>query len=488
MHAEFIERFVPKAPVPPVAAGRQHGAALMIMLLILVLGAAALFAHDLAGRTAATARIRKSATALAEAKEALLGYALAYDATHPGEFGFLPCPDISAVGLNPEGTEDTALCGLRYQTMMGRLPWRSLGIAPARNDTGECLLYVVSGTWKASGLTQPEMLNTDSNGQLRLFAADGTVAAGANAADRPVALIIAPHGGLAGQLRLPLASGVTQCSGNFVLSNYLDLDASSGIDNSNVSLLPDAIDDFMAGDAAGATVNDQFAVITRAELENRLTSRADLTARFQSLTQAVARCIADHGKHNAAGVADRRLPWPAPVDLAQYRSDSQYDDSPVGGLSGRVADRVNDSNLQTGNLVAGVLTNCNPAAVPEWTADMLTLWRNWKDHLFYAVAGSFRPDAAPHSTCGTCLRVNGAGSWAAVVMFAGARLPSLGQVRDEPPADADTRSVIANYLEGRNATNHPNAGGNADYQSAAATATFNDVLYCIDSTLNVAAC
>ena len=84
--------------------------------------------------------------------------------------------------------------------------------------------------------------------------------------------------------------------------------------------------------------------------------------------------------------------------------------------------------------------------------------------------------------------MNGAGTWAAVVMFAGARLPALAQVRDEPPMDADTRSAIGNYLEGRNATNHPNAAGNADYQSGAASTTFNDVLFCIDPSLAVAAC
>jgi hypothetical protein len=73
-------------------------------------------------------------------------------------------------------------------------------------------------------------------------------------------------------------------------------------------------------------------------------------------------------------------------------------------------------------------------------------------------------------------------------MFAGARLETLGQVRDEPPADADTRGAIGNYLEGRNAANHPNTGGDGDYESASASAGFNDVLYCIDPALGVAPC
>jgi len=119
---------------------------------------------------------------------------------------------------------------------------------------------------------------------------------------------------------------------------------------------------------------------------------------------------------------------------------------------------------------------------------MLALWRNWKDHLLYVVAGSFQPDAAPHSSCGSCLSVNGAGSHAALVIFAGQRLAALGQVRDQPPMDADTRAVAGNYLEGRNAANFPDATGDSDYQSGAPAADFNDVLYCIDVNLGVAAC
>jgi hypothetical protein len=119
---------------------------------------------------------------------------------------------------------------------------------------------------------------------------------------------------------------------------------------------------------------------------------------------------------------------------------------------------------------------------------MATLWQNWKDHIFYAVAADFRPDAPPVTACTSCLTVNGAGAWAAIVMFAGPRLAAPGQVRDEPPMDPDTRGAIANYLEGRNATNHPNITGTGDYQSAAASATFNDVLYCIDANLGVSPC
>jgi hypothetical protein len=216
--------------------------------------------------------------------------------------------------------------------------------------------------------------------------------------------------------------------------------------------------------------------------------RADVSAQLTALTSAVAKCIADYGKRNPGGAGDPRLPWPAPVDLVEYRTAAQYNDTPIGALSGRVPNVVNDSNSRTGNTSAGVLTACNAATVPEWTPTMATLWQHWKDHLFYAVAFDFRPDATPVVSCTTCLSVNGTGAWAAVLMFSGSRLATLNQTRDEPPMNTDTRSVIGNYLEGRNAGNHPNVAGNGDYQSAVASNSFNDILFCIDATLSVSPC
>ncbi len=466
----------------------QRGAALMVMLVILVLGATALFVGELANRSASARRAVHSAAALARAKEALLGYALTSDTAAPGAVGLLPCPDIDPGGGFAEGIAHDTVCLARYRSVVGRFPWKTVGIAP-RDGTDDCLWYAVSGTWKLATAAPTELINPDSNGQFRVFAANGTtILAGATPADRAVAVIIAPGAALTGQARNTLATGAEQCGGNYTTGNYLDADGASGIDNAGLVPAGDAIDDFINADASRDDLNDQVIFVTRAEIEDRLMRRADVAAKLRNLAQTVAKCIADYGKRNPGGAADRRLPWPAPVALAQYRSDTSYDDTPVGWLSGRVPDRVNDSNALTSSAVARVLTDCSGITVPEWTAEMLSLWRNWKDHLFYSVAGSFRPDASPHSSCGTCLTVNGAGSWAAVVMFSGQRLRGLAQVRDEPPTDTDTRSIIANYLEGRNATNHPTTSGNADYQSGAASATFNDVLFCIDPSLDVMPC
>ena len=459
------------------------------MLLLLVLGGIVLFSRNMNGQLASASRVKDSAAALADAREALLGYIVTRDATHPGQYGFLPCPDIDASGSTAEGEAHETNCGTRYRNMLGRFPWRTVGIDPGRSKSGECLWYAVSGSWKAAGTNEPQLLNTDSSGQFRILAADGsTLIAGTTAAERPVAVIIAPGPPIAGQTRTTVASGVAQCGGSYLASRYLDNDTASGINNSNVTNATDAIDDFIAADPGGTAVNDQIIFITRSEIENRLMRRADVTAQLTALTSAVASCIADYGKRNPGGAADPRLPWPAPVDLVEYRTAPQYNDTPVGELSGRVPNVVNDSNSRTGNTSVGVLTTCNPATVPEWTPAMATLWQHWKDHLFYAIALDFRPDATPVTTCTTCLSVNGTGAYAAVLMFSGSRLATLNQTRDEPPMNADTRGNISNYLEDRNASNHPNVTGNGDYQSGAASSSFNDILFCIDATLSVTAC
>lgn len=470
-------------------SARQDGAALLIMLLLLILGGTILFSRNLASQLPSASRAKANTELLAEARNALLGYATTWDATHPGEFGLLPCPDIDATGGLNEGEAHELLCGLQHRSVLGRFPWRTLGVDPGRTRGGECLWYAVSGAWKAGGTATPAMANEDSSGQFRVLAADGTtMISGGTAADRPIAVIIAPGQPLPGQVRTTLASGVTQCGGSFVAARYLDNHTASGINNANVAATANAIDDFITADPGASTVNDQVLFITRADLQNQLLRRADLQTKLGNLAFAAAKCIADYGKRNPGAPANRRLPWPAPVGLADYRASNQYNDTPVGELSGRAPNIVNDSNGQTGNLSGGVFTACNPATVPEWTPEIAKLWQHWKDHLFYAVSQDFRPNAPVTSTCTTCLTVNGTGAWAAVVMFSGTRLNTLGQVRDEPPVDADTRNSIGNYLEGRNAGNHPNAAGNGNYQSGAATATFNDTLYCIDANLSVIAC
>ena len=177
------------------ALNRQRGAALMIMLLILVLGAAALFARNLAGRPAATARIAGDDRRAGDGQggPARLRAQLRRHAPGPVRIPALP-GHRHRRALTLEGEAHDTVCLLRYQSVMGRLPWKTLGLAPARADTGECLWYAVSGGWKASTHgRRPRCSTRTAAGSSSCVAGDGTtVLAGATAAERAVAVIIAP--------------------------------------------------------------------------------------------------------------------------------------------------------------------------------------------------------------------------------------------------------------------------------------------------------
>lgn len=104
--------------------GAARGQALVAALLLLTLLAAGglLAGGELRARAHALAHAR-SVEALAIARAALIGYAISYAETHPGEgYGFLPCPDAGNTGSTPVGA-----CGARGTAAVGRLPWRTLG-------------------------------------------------------------------------------------------------------------------------------------------------------------------------------------------------------------------------------------------------------------------------------------------------------------------------------------------------------------------------
>ena len=467
---------------------RQRGAALLLLMLGVIIATAAVL---VAGFSPDRLQVRKQAAtmrSLSEARDALLDYAIiSPELASPGAF-VLPCPDLDGSGGFLEGEAHTTVCGPAGETVMGRVPWRTLGIMPPRDAASECLWYVVSGSWKHAGAATAEMINADTNGQLQLASIEtGAIIAGTSPDDRPVAAVIAAMEPLNGQSRPATASGM-QCSEPLNAGDYLEDDAPSGSSNADLAGMPNVID--VLGQVADSndTHNDRMVLIRRSDIASRLYARAGFESEMRSLGLAAAACIADYAVRNPGGANDRRMPWPAPVALSDYRPDTAYDDAAGTLLAGRLPDVVDDSSALTSNPVSRVLSDCDSAAVPAWTVETRARWQRWKDHFFYAVAGSFAPDAAVPSNCNDCLSVNGAGSYAAVLVFANRRLETLSQVRNAPPLDADTKSTSSSYLEGANAGNVPGTGALRDYTSQASTATFNDLLFCIDDGLAVSEC
>src|SRR5262245_13644534 len=189
------------------AAG-QRGQAMLLSVLLLGVGVSAIVFSFVTPAKTAIESDKKTAAALARARDALIGYA----ASNQGQPGILPCPDN-----DNDGSAD-APCGALGVTAIGRLPWRTLGIEPLRDGAGECLWYAVSANFKTSGVSGPASVNPDSPGTLIVNDGNGTpVLIGANAA---LAIVFAPGPALPTQDRTPGAASI--CGGNNNASNYLD--------------------------------------------------------------------------------------------------------------------------------------------------------------------------------------------------------------------------------------------------------------------------
>jgi hypothetical protein len=164
-----------------LATARAHvqcGVAL-IALVALLAGAFASVVVQTFGRSLGSRaeKAAASALALAEGKRALLAYVAHYAARSSHQVpGRMPCPEPLAPAEGKEGFAAALGCNSNTQTYVGRLPWRTLGIAQLRDGAGEPLWYVLGPGFR----TPP--INFDSVGGLTLDAA--THAA--------VALLIAP--------------------------------------------------------------------------------------------------------------------------------------------------------------------------------------------------------------------------------------------------------------------------------------------------------
>ena len=448
--------------------GGQRGAVLMVMLVLLVVSVAAILVNSLTTTSLKNARQAQTAAALAQAKDALIGYAVTYGDTHSGQVhGYLPCPDYG--GGNPEGSAEP-VCGSQNVSVIGRLPWATLDLSTLRDGGGECLWYAVSGTYKNNPPTG--LMNWDTNGQFQTYSSDGTLLA-----SQVVAVIIAPGATLSGQNRSGTAAPI--CGGNYTASNYLDNDTVHSINNSIVST-----GNFIQGASSGS-VNDQMLFITQQDIWNAVQKRTDFQPRdpnnpFQPnpnnpltiLTQQVALCLANYGNHNSP--YNYSLPWAAQLSLSDYSVDTNYNDT-SNLLAGRAPYLVGTSGYTTGNTLGNLMTTASCGVA--WTS-VDSWWNNWKDHLFYAISYSYRPTSSTNQYCGTCVQVNTLGQYAAVIMFAGPRLipplSTLNQTRVN-------KSVVADYLESPNSSNVSAPNGSQNYASSpVASSTFNDVVCVIN--------
>lgn len=227
---------------------KQTGAVVLLMVFLITLGAMSYLAPALNANRVKIQRDQQTDKALAEAKAALIGYAV----SHASKPGTLPCTDT---GNNGSASNSGENC----HQYIGRLPWKRLGIGDIRDGSGECLWYALSPVFRDTistdnrGSAQPP-LNSTTAGSITINN-NGTALA-----TPVVAVVFAPGAALNGQDRSNIGS--TTCGGNSTIANYLD--TVNAIDNATGNVAGSNYT-FASSNASG-TFNDRLIYITANEL------------------------------------------------------------------------------------------------------------------------------------------------------------------------------------------------------------------------------
>jgi len=429
---------------------RQRGAAFIVMLVILITGITAYLVSSLSSKALQIRQDEITANALMQAKEALVGYAATYGDTHLGQgYGYLPLPDLgsSRNGSPNEGNAASNFSGnTKNLTVIGRLPWRKLGLPVLHDGQGECLWYAVSGSFQ--NVQMADVLNWDSLGHFDSFNSNGTPSGttsttGTNYATRPVAIIFSAGTVLQGQNRqTSITDAVDECGGNYDVHNYLDsFNANTNINN---------IVNYFAGSTNNST-----------GYAYGLTSTSNGSQLSGTAISTPKNIIFGDVTVNLVRITNDRIITITADDIFRpiiHRSD----------FSAQIAALMNDpyfltvlpssANKGTGNVVcASLSTAANQTFCANWL-EMLLLTR-------LSTPSSITIDGTPTPTCSR------------VLIFGGQKI--AGQVR----AITTDKSNPANYLEGQNLAAF--AAPTATANNFSGPSTFNpmnpsaDLLRCI---------
>lgn len=490
---------------------RQRGAVLLIMLVIMVVGIAAVLVSSLNSSGLKNARQNTNAAVLVQAKEALIGRA----ASDPNRPGSLPCPDT-----NDDGSGEL-LVGSECPSYVGRLPWKTLGIPDLRDGTGAPLWYALSRNFRDDN-SNP--INSETLGSLTI--------SGNQAANNIAAIVFAPGAPLCTQSR----------ASNAAVNQYLEAMTVVTATNATVANA--------SNDCASTPYNDQHLAITAAQLiqpvemriarevkacldnyavnkdkrypwavptqnwyqsgktnsqfgripyqepitNNKINDFLDALANLQTKVDA---CIANDTNTNANALdsAGNTLENAA-QDLANHQATTPAIPSDVTTPGKQAGDKAQKSNMCdtiNGNPTNNsVQTNLNDttaaltAALSNYTAtsnsnkavkcDSLfknsSYWKDWKNLVFYQVDNAYMPGASA-SGAGS-ISINGAGNYRATVLVARSAI--------SPQIRTLLAATPTGYLEGGNAhtSSNPNNNFIANRPSDAEFSNVNDLVLCLD--------
>ncbi len=467
----------------------QRGAALFALVAFLAIALVATFASALARESTGPHRQAASDAALAAARDALIAYATARPIDSTVGPGFLPCPD-----LDDDGWAEPTCGSMSGETgqwqRLGRLPWKTLGLADLRDASGERLWYAVSSKHKGllNCTVSDECLDMSPESALGTITVrdasgtvihDGTFASPHDAArGGAAAVVIAPGPALARWSGTGAAAGVQRrdCEGGRCgesgrcltepptltpkcdPANYLDRspgpafadeDNARFVDRNDAAGRPLNRDGFIQGpirDPAGTLwVNDRVAVVAYEDLMPRVMRRVG---------EEVASCLR---RYAALPAHQGRVPWASPAcrsldPVARLRG---ADGS--GVRFGRIPDTPFESTAldASGRLSTTWAPGggCAIADAAGRTAGLSSRswWTTWKRHVFYAVTDPARPAPSPAAPCGgnACLAYgeSAAGEPFAVIVAGPPRVVDGRRQSRAPLANVDVRE----WLEGANA-------------------------------------
>lgn len=510
MHAMSLPSSVP--------ALRQRGAALMIMLIFLVIGAITLLVSALNSSSPQIARSQTSADALAKAKDALIGYA----AAHPTDPGRLPCPDNNNDGISDPVT------GSPCATYTGRLPWQTLGLADLHDGSGERLWYALSSNFDAS-----VAINSDTQGALSVT--------GTTPASGVIAIVFAPGPVLPGQSRSASATAANYLEGSnanpSINANYQTALASSTFNDELIMITHDqlfppvemrigreakkCLDDYSALSAGkypwAALVSDSTYSSTANTFFGRIpatpstsggpttptiTALLNVQSQLSTLQTALNAYAASPTSTNASNLLN------AAQTLLSMKSNPLFTSTVSNAIDnagdsatslasggGSTVSSVNNAIVTTNSAVSAALTNAgyspsgDPSMASTWTAvpSCNTLftssyWANWRNEVFYQVANGFQPNSA--AACGSCLSITGSGNSSAGsgtyrAAVAVARQALLSTQTPRNPTNDTT------YLEGINphATTPSTSFATYSPSDTANYSSVNDLVLCLDGTV-----
>ena len=420
--------------------------ALVIATLLLLALLGIVFAMSFAGAPGGAGRERVSQAALAEARAALIAYASDHPINAVVGPGYLPCPDLD----NDGWAEPT--CGSQngdsgQAERIGRLPWKTLGLADLRDGYGERLWYAVSSKYKGLlncgvsraclDMTPDAALGTitvrDNAGSILH---DGTIAEAYRAeAGGAVAVVLAPgpplaragaNGAAPAEQRRECAPGECDALERCVTvppqrarrcnpANYLDRapgarygdeDNADFVDRNDPPGRARNTNGFIHGPVTLAdgsvAVNDRIAVVAYRDVMPRIRLRVALE---------VSHCL----RYYAMRAENRgRYPWPTPACLQSApawdgRASVHFGripDTPFGTQDGMLERWWRGSDFPTVN------DACRVAIPPGGSSDegstaghgANSWWNAWKPYVFYALAPGFAPGAgSPACEGSTCL-------------------------------------------------------------------------------------